>query len=291
MIKGYTFDKENVTASADASLQSYFNLDGACIIGNRGDEFSLATNGLKVTVGTGEALIQGRHVKVLSTMEVPVPANTDGYIVIEINLGNENTSEGEPGRENYTVQNNQLFLKYTDGPIQENLNNGGMIFDFALARVQSTSTSITILNQEPVYKIDYGGGLIGWLKFIRRAHEQDSGWQRCTLTSGFTDYADDQILQYRKIGKMVEIRGAIKTLSNISGSSNMNAVITTLPEQFRPAQRIIVTAIGTSNNLSMFNISPSGEVALIRYISMKDGTYTTVTNSMWIQLQAVFMVE
>lgn len=291
MIKGYTFDKENVTAVADASLQSYFNLDGACIIGNRGDEFALTTNGLKVTVGTGEALIQGRHVKILSPMEVPVPANTDGYIVIEINLGNENTSEGEPGRENYAVQNNQLSLKYTDIPIQENLNSGGMIFDFSLARVQSTSTSITILNQEPVYKIDYGGGLIGWLKLIRRGNEQDSGWQRCALTSGFADYADDQILKYRKIGKVVEIRGAVKANESITGSANMNAVITVLPEEYRPIKRVVVTAIGTTNNLAMFNIAPNGEVALIRYVSMKDGTYTTVTSTMWIQLQAVFMVE
>lgn len=289
MIKGYTFDKENVTAAADASLQSYFNLDGACIIGNRGNEFALTTTGLKVTVGTGEALIQGRHVKILSPMEVPVPANTDGYIVIEINLGNENISNGEPGTENYAVQNNQLSLKYTDIPIQENLNDGGMIFDFALARVQSTSTSISILNQEPVYKINFNGGLIAWLMHLNKL--DDSGWQKCELESNFTNYSDDQVLKYRKIGKFVEIKGAVKTLSSISGSSNMNAVITTLPNYVRPIQRVPVTSIGTANNLAMFNISPSGEVALIRYISMKDGTYTTVTNTMWIQLQAVFMAR
>lgn len=288
MIKGYTFDKENVTAAADASLQSYFNLDGACIIGNRGDEFALTTSGLKVTVGTGEALIQGRHVKISSPIEVPVPANADGYIVIEINLGNENTSSGEPGTENYSVENNQVSLKYTSLPIQENLNDGGMIFDFDLAKVTSTSTLVNILSREPVYKIDFNRGLVAWLMNLSKL--DDSGWIKCELESNFTDYADDQVLKYRKIGKFVEIRGAVKAKANISGSSNMNALITTLPEFYSPAQRVIITAIGTANNLAMFNISPNGEVALIRYISMKDGTYTTVTNTMWIQLQAFFMV-
>lgn len=114
----------------------------------------------------------------------------------------------------------------------------------------------------------------------------DTGWVTCKLASGFETYADDQVLKVRRIGDLVEIRGAVKTTKNIAGSANMNAVITTLDDVFIPSQRIVTSAVGTGVNTQLFSIYPNGNVTLLRYINMKDGSYTTVTNSMWIQLQA-----
>lgn len=114
----------------------------------------------------------------------------------------------------------------------------------------------------------------------------DTGWVDCTLASGFENYADDQVLKVRRIGDLVEIRGAVKTTKNIAGSSNMAAVITGLDDVFIPSQRIVTSSVGTGLNMQMFTVYPNGNVTLVRYINMKDGSYTTVTNAMWIQLQA-----
>ena len=70
----------------------------------------------------------------------------------------------------------------------------------------------------------------------------------------------------------------------------MGQVITVLDEQFRPDTRVVITAFASGVNIAMFNISSTGEVTLERYLSTKDGTYTTVTNTMWIQLQATYTV-
>lgn len=119
----------------------------------------------------------------------------------------------------------------------------------------------------------------------------DTGWVNCTLASGFENYADDQVLKVRRIGDLVEIRGAVKTTKNITGSSNMNAIITMLDDVFIPSQRVVTSSVGTSLNMQMFTIYPNGNVTLVRYISMKDGSYTTVTNAMWIQIQGMWYVE
>ncbi len=119
----------------------------------------------------------------------------------------------------------------------------------------------------------------------------DTGWINCTLASGFENYADDQVLKVRRIGDLVEIRGAVKTTKSITGSSNMNAIITMLDDVFIPSQRVVTSSVGTSLNMQMFTIYPNGNVTLVRYINMKDGSYTTVTNAMWIQIQGIWYVE
>lgn len=119
----------------------------------------------------------------------------------------------------------------------------------------------------------------------------DTGWINCELKSPFEDYGDgSQPLQVRKVGKVVEIRGAVKTTKNLTSSASMGQVITVLDEQFRPDTRVVITAFASGVNIAMFNISSTGEVTLERYLSTKDGTYTTVTNTMWIQLQATYTV-
>lgn len=143
MLQGFQFDKMQAYPTTDASLFSYLAGDRSFIIPNRGNELNVTTSELNITVDTGEALILGRQIKITEPMVLTVGANQSGYLVIEIDLSKANTSTGTPGQPDYEPINNQLSLKFVNNLTQDNINDGGLIYQFNLGTVSSTSNSIT----------------------------------------------------------------------------------------------------------------------------------------------------
>lgn len=143
MLQGFQFDKMQAYPTTDASLFSYLAGDRSFIIPNRGNELNVTTSELNITVNTGEALILGRQIKITEPMVLTVGANQSGYLVIEIDLSKANTSTGTPGQPDYEPINNQLSLKFVNNLTQDNINDGGLIYQFNLGTVSSTSNSIT----------------------------------------------------------------------------------------------------------------------------------------------------
>lgn len=143
MLQGFQFDKMQAYPITDASLFSYLAGDRSFIIPNRGNELNVTTSELNITVDTGEALILGRQIKITEPMVLTIGANQNGYLVIEIDLSKANTSTGTPGQADYEPINNQLSLKFVNNLTQDNINDGGLIYQFNLGTVSSTSNSIT----------------------------------------------------------------------------------------------------------------------------------------------------
>ncbi|WP_329382721.1 hypothetical protein [Anaerofustis butyriciformans] len=143
MLQGFQFDKMQAYPTTDASLFSYLAGDRSFIIPNRGNELNVTTSELNITVDTGEALILGRQIKITEPMVLTIGANQSGYLVIEIDLSKANTSTGTPGQPDYEPINNQLSLKFVNNLTQDNINDGGLIYQFNLGTVSSTSNSIT----------------------------------------------------------------------------------------------------------------------------------------------------
>ena len=152
MLQGFQFDKMQAYPTTDASLFSYLAGDRSFIIPNRGNELNVTTSELNITVDTGEALIEGRQIKITEPMVLTIGANQSGYLVIEIDLSKANTSTGTPGQADYEPINNQLLLKFVNNLTQDNINDGGLIYQFNLGTVSSTSNSITFVKNE---KVDY----------------------------------------------------------------------------------------------------------------------------------------
>ncbi len=152
MLQGFQFDKMQAYPTTDASLFSYLAGDRSFIIPNRGNELNVTTSELNITVDTGEALILGRQIKITEPMVLTIGANQSGYLVIEIDLSKANTSTGTPGQADYEPINNQLSLKFVNNLTQDNINDGGLIYQFNLGTVSSTSNNITFVKNE---KVDY----------------------------------------------------------------------------------------------------------------------------------------
>lgn len=155
MLQGYQFDKMQVYPTSDASLYSFIGGERNVIIPNRGNEMSVTTNELSLTVDTGEALIQGRLVKITEPMSITVGANVSGYLVIEIDLSKANTSTGTPGQPDYEPVNNQLSLKIVTQLTQDNINDDGLLYHFNLGAVTSTTSTASFIKNKktnPMYQ-------------------------------------------------------------------------------------------------------------------------------------------
>lgn len=89
----------------------------------------------------------------------------------------------------------------------------------------------------------------------------DSGWITLPLASGITAYNEANTPQYRKIGKLVIIRGTVK------GVTARNTVIGTLPSDFRPSKAnpyVQNTSLGTGNfaTQTRLTVTTTGDVKL-----------------------------
>ena len=117
----------------------------------------------------------------------------------------------------------------------------------------------------------------------------DSGWITATLTSSFKPYEDNlsSTPEYRKIGKMVEIRGCVAPTSNIASGSSGN--IFTLPVGYRPHKEIYTICQGSGRAIWLLTIHPdNGVVQFGRY---GKGEYAEASTSVWLPFHATFSVD
>ncbi len=118
----------------------------------------------------------------------------------------------------------------------------------------------------------------------------DSGWKTATLSSDFVKYdgKDDNIPQYRKIGKQVQIRGTISPKTDIAGSTDAYLIFT-LPEGYRPPKQVSVVSPGSGAMRWLLTITASGEVRFQRYNN--GAGYVTATTAAWLPLHAMYFVD
>jgi hypothetical protein len=118
----------------------------------------------------------------------------------------------------------------------------------------------------------------------------DSGWKLATLKDSFVVYDTSSIEpRYRKIGKIVEIQGAVKPTSALVGS-NDEVIIFNLPLGFRPnvSGRITNLCQGSDKNTWLLSINSNGNVTFSRYGTTAN---TSASTSTWLPFQAMFTID
>ena len=117
----------------------------------------------------------------------------------------------------------------------------------------------------------------------------DSGWiYGGTIGDGFSVYADDTQIQYRKIGKTVHIRGAVKPTKDIAGSATSYDLFT-LPSGYRPSTPVYARCQGSSANTWLLSITAAGVVRFSRY--GYGNTYVTATAGTWLPFDVTFFID
>lgn len=119
----------------------------------------------------------------------------------------------------------------------------------------------------------------------------DSGWHDLTITGDFAPYDSgvrpEIVPQYRKVGKIVEVVGALAPTKNGTGS-NTKLAFARLPEGYRPVQQVNIVCHGSSRSLWLLQIEKNGTLYFSRYA---DGNaYASYTPDHWLPFNATFMI-
>ena len=116
----------------------------------------------------------------------------------------------------------------------------------------------------------------------------DSGWQTLTLSSNFATFSSSTVPSYRKVGKIVELCGAIKSTATIAGSTTLYE-IGTLPSGYRPTKnQVAVLCDSNQTGAWLLTISTNGAVSFSRH--RIGDALASVTTDVRLSFQATFTV-
>lgn len=119
----------------------------------------------------------------------------------------------------------------------------------------------------------------------------DDGWHYTGgYAENFTQYNNEthSKVRYRKVGGVVEVRGALKATTTIEGSDTKHTMFT-LPEGYRPDCRIVQRCQGSGMHTWMLTVEESGAVTFSRY---GVGTsYSDIGTTVWLPIQITFLVN
>ena len=116
------------------------------------------------------------------------------------------------------------------------------------------------------------------------------GWITPTLSDDFVlyDTGPASAVRYRKVGGIVEIRGAVKPVAVIAGS-NTASTIFTLPEGYRPDSIIRALCQGSGGYHWMLTVNAAGAVSFSRY---SDGNvFVDTPTTAWLPFQLTFIAD
>ncbi len=206
----YQSDRNTVSPANDASLYSGLVNDTNGTL-NRGSQFAVTVNGLVATIGTGQAVIQGRLVEITKSETLTLPANSSGAIAIAVDLTKTNDVSGTAGTPTYQVGVNQVYLAaVTQKLTQDDLNNGGFLYELPIASFTSTTTSAKTTVIKSVFS--------------------DTGWLPMQLVNGAHTNGGTGFAEYRVKNNMMMI-----SFYNINcGKADNGNQIVVIPESLQP---------------------------------------------------------
>lgn len=120
----------------------------------------------------------------------------------------------------------------------------------------------------------------------------DSGWIDLELTDDFQIYEGNTYAKYRKIGKMVEIDFQLSPTSNQNTlNTSARSVVATLPQHFRPSYPIYNLAQGSSTNIFLIEVLPSGALRIGRYRNYSSYSDTPPSTTAWLPGHLTYFVD
>ena len=189
------------------------------------------------------------------------------------------------------VSANNTNKVYVDGELVATLNaknNSSIIIKFEGHIIKNYSFNNI---DDSFKKLE---GVVRWLgswfytkdELGRNSLVEDTGWEQVTLASN-NAHNPNNPLRIRRVGRLVEIRGAWLPNANTS-SSTTNYVFATIPSQFRPTSEYRST-ICHGNGLNRWNlrVMTNGNLEAIRYGSNSN---VNIPKGAWMATHITYMV-
>lgn len=147
-----------------------------------------------------------------------------------------------------------------------------------------------LIDDCPVFEVELDG--INVTEVRKRLHtcaaNEDTGWIYPDIDYPFNEYSSGWRPRYRKIGGLVNVIGAVKPETSITGGATQYTILT-LPEGFRPAVEVSELCQGSTLDIWYLGIKVTGEVIFTR---LRAGdSYKTATINMWFPFNITFLAE
>lgn len=117
----------------------------------------------------------------------------------------------------------------------------------------------------------------------------DTGWQTLTITnSNFAHYDNGlQVLQIRKVGRIVELTGSLKNTASITlNATEVN--VATIPAEYRPTKHIFGLMQGSQTSVFLVTVNTPGALNVSRY--RNSTTYSSVASGSWFPIHLTWIV-
>lgn len=258
-----TFDFMKVSPANDGLL--YKGLSGGDrVIKGYGDEFTVRTSGLTVTLNPGAAIVQGRLIYTDSATNISVPANTTGYICLTVDLSKTNTFTGIPGEDNYKPVNNQARIEFVRSLVQQDIHTSGKIYNMPITKVTSNGSTVTAE------------------RFLSDIYVPS------TYVNGFKPYSPAQTPVLYKDGNMCYLTGGVTNTTTIAGGAGIT--ILKIPEEYVPVGRTATSLCqGSGGSIFLLSVQSNGDVGMERY--RNGSAYFDCKPGAWLTLDLVWSVR
>ena len=142
-LKAMADNNVNITAQEDARLYDYLAGQNAdYVIQGVGDSLAVSstTTSLLVTLGSGEAVVQGRHLTNTDStgVQLTLPQNTTAYLVLRLDLSKS--------------LGNELSFISTPSLEDDDLNNAGVVRDLVLYQYITDANGVATLTDKRNFK-------------------------------------------------------------------------------------------------------------------------------------------
>lgn len=142
-LKAMADNNVNITAQEDARLYDYLAGQNAdYVIQGVGDSLAVSstTTSLLVTLGSGEAVVQGRHLTNTDStgVQLTLPQNTTAYLVLRLDLSQS--------------LGNELSFISTPSLEDDDLNNAGVVRDLVLYQYITDANGVATLTDKRNFK-------------------------------------------------------------------------------------------------------------------------------------------
>ena len=118
----------------------------------------------------------------------------------------------------------------------------------------------------------------------------DSGWENLSLNSEFSNYSTDLACKYRRIGKIVELRGLAVNANQLAASTTASYTIGNLPVMCRPSTDVV--RLQTTGGILTFQliVDTSGNVSITQ-VKNEGASVVLIPANTQIQIGMTFMVD